>query len=183
MWGFAFEAMKNKCVIIRNELEEGKISCFDAAEKVKYHKKQLLKQLSSIARYDLGKISNDTVRKINLLARSVINSFCVPKEGRILSGFQAAADRIVVKRIVPGTLMSMARIPQPERRRVEIPDVLYILFDGKRSVFEAVKLYEYEKSTVFSEEQFRTTIEELEYLKKYGYIKIKTRKVIGKFGL
>jgi len=174
----ALETMKNKCAIIRNELEEGKISCFDAAGKVKHHKKQLLKQLSSISQYDSGKVSQETIKGINALTRSAIKSFCVPKEGRILSGIQAAADRIVVKRIVPGTLLSMARIPQPERHNVEIPDVLYILFDGKRSVFEAVKQYEYEKNTVFSAEQFRTTVDELEYLKKYGYIKIETRKEV-----
>lgn len=168
----ALETIKNKCIIIRNELEKGKISSFDASEKICYHKDQILKQLSSINRYCSGKVSNEVVKKIKSWVQSAVKSFRVPKGGRTLFGIQAIADRTVVKRVVPGTLMSMVHIPQPERRNVEIPDLLYILLDGKRTVFEAIKLFEYEKDIIFSDEQIKTTINELKYLEKYGYVEV-----------
>ena len=79
----------------------------------------------------------------------------------------------MVTRLVPGTLMSMAKVPYAERRRAAIEDLLYILLDGKRSLYEAVKMYEYENDTAYSEAQFAQIIDTLRYLEKYGYVSIR----------
>ena len=69
--------------------------------------------------------------------------------------------------------MSMAKVPYAERRRPAIDDLLYILLDGKRSLYQAMKIYEYENDMAFPEAQFTRIIDSLRYLEKYGYVSIR----------
>ena len=85
------------------------------------------------------------------------------------------ASKIVPERIEPGTLMSMIKIPAAQRHRVPLEDLLYILLDGKRSLYEAMKRFEYEMDSVFTEADYAARIRGVEYLELYGYVKIRCR--------
>jgi hypothetical protein len=87
----------------------------------------------------------------------------------------AKAAKLIPSRIVPGTLMSMARVPHAERYKPRMEDLIYILLDGKRSLYEAMKLYEYEMDTHFDDDAYGVRIESLRYLEKYGYVELKER--------
>ena len=92
-----------------------------------------------------------------------------------LYGAMAQAAKLVVTRLVPGALMSMAKVPHAERRRSTIDLLLYILLDGKRSLYDAMKLYEYEMDVTFSDNDYQKQIDMLRYLEKYGYVQIRER--------
>ena len=103
----------------------------------------------------------------------ISNEKVLPYRRPALSGEALEASQMVVKRLCPNTLMSLAKAPLNDRKMNIIPDTLYILMDGKRSVFDAVKLYEYEfDEDKYTEEKLRKLMDYLRYLEKYGYIEI-----------
>ena len=99
----------------------------------------------------------------------------MPEGPRLLHFAMKEADRMVVRRLVPGPLCSLARVPWKERTSSTImPVTMYMSLDGKRTLFEAVKRYEYENGLKFDEKQYRRFIDHLRYLEKYGYVSIRT---------
>jgi hypothetical protein len=64
-------------------------------------------------------------------------------------------------------------VPQPERQGCSLPDLLYLLLDGKRTLYDAAKLYEYEMDKRFTDADFAQFLVEIQYLERYGYVSIK----------
>ena len=85
----------------------------------------------------------------------------------------AEAAGLIATRLEPGVLMSMAKVPHRQRRNCSIELLLYILLDGKRSLYDAMKLYEYEMDLVFSDQDYQKRIDDLRYLEQYGYVRIR----------
>ena len=84
---------------------------------------------------------------------------------------EKTADRLIVRRLVPGTLMSLAKVPAAERRSpFVIPDLLYMLFDGEKTLLECMHLYSFEMDTEFDDAAITKFVEFLRYLEKYGYV-------------
>ena len=50
-----------------------------------------------------------------------------------------------------------------------------MMLDGKRTLLETIKLYEYEFNHLLTDAQYRKYIDHLRYLEKYGYVSIKKR--------
>ena len=158
---------------VRYEYSKGNLTCREAAEKIRFLADKAAERLLSINRF-----SPDTVRREELgflseiadRALSGIPQFSGKPE---LHGAMAQAAGMVVSRLEPGILMSMAKVPFARRKFCSIEPVLYILLDGKRSLYDAMKLYEYEMDVSFTEQDYQNRIEQLEYLAKYGYVRIR----------
>ena len=72
--------------------------------------------------------------------------------------------------------MSLAGVPQKERKGKSIPDMVYMSLNGKRTLREAVKMWEFDHDCTTPEETYSLYMNELRYLEKYGYVKITLKK-------
>ena len=81
---------------------------------------------------------------------------------------------MVVARTQPGTPWSLAKVPAAEKRGFSyIPQPLHLaLMDGKRSVLEAIRIYDVFNRAAMPQEKISAVITYLEYLEKYGYLTI-----------
>ena len=89
-----------------------------------------------------------------------------------LSPVRQQAAGIVVQRLQPGCLMSLAKVPLAERKNSPIPDTFYILLDGSRSVEEAARFHQYALDEYISDEKLAGILDYLAYLEKYNYVKL-----------
>ena len=169
----AAAALKEQIIIDRAALGENKLSVYDAAGKIRHQAQQASERLLSINRFWPGTVKKSDTAELKEIAEKAIAKIPVPAGKRPLSGAAAKAAEMIVKRLVPGPLCSLARIPHDERTSSTVlPVLLYLLLDGKRSLYDAVKLYEYEHSTVIPEQKIQTFMDHLHYLAKYGYVAI-----------
>lgn len=169
----AIAALKEQIILDRVALGENKLSVYDAVGKIRHQAQQAAERLLSINRFWPGTVKQSDTAELTEIARKAIAKIPVPAGKRPLSGAAAKAAKMIVKRLVPGPLCSLARIPHDERTSsTVIPVLMYMLLDGKRSLFETVKLYEYEHNTVFPEQKIQTFMDHLRYLAKYGYVSI-----------
>ena len=84
------------------------------------------------------------------------------------------AAKTVVTRNFPGTPWSLAKVPAAEKRPFPYkPQPLHLaLMDGKRSVLEAIKIYDVFNCNTMPPEKIAMVLDYLEYLEKYGYLSI-----------
>ena len=69
--------------------------------------------------------------------------------------------------------MSLARVPAKERRSpFVIPDLLYMLFDGEKTLLECMRLFSFEMDKEFDDDSISKFVEFLRYLEKYGYVSL-----------
>ena len=154
------------------ELSHNILSCREAAEKIRFHAAKAAERVNSINRFCPGTVTENDTRELMDMAEQSLSGIR-PADGPVeLYGAMAQAAKLIVSRLEPGTLMSMVKVPHADRQNPVMEDLLYILLDGKRSLYEAMKLYEYEMDVVFPESAYQTRIETLRYLEKYGYVKI-----------
>ena len=87
---------------------------------------------------------------------------------------EIAASQMIVTRTQPGTPWSLEKIPAAEKRTFSyIPQPLHLaLMDGKRSLLEAIKIYDVFNCNTMPPEKITSVIEYLKYLEKYGYLTI-----------
>ena len=167
--------LAERITVVKYEWRKNILSRRDAVEKIRFHAAKAAERLASMNRFCPGIVTGDDTRKLTDLAEQALSGIR-PVEGSVeLYGAKAQAAKLIVTRLEPGTLMSMAKVPHAERRRPVMEDLLYILLDGKRSLYEAMKLYEYEMDIVFPESAYQIWIETVKYLEKYGYVKIQER--------
>jgi aminoglycoside N3'-acetyltransferase len=81
------------------------------------------------------------------------------------------AMHTVVRRLRP-TPFSLAAIPYEERRSIRVSRLLYSLFDGKRSLLDAVWLEELLIGKRASNESIQEELERLKYLAEYRYVQL-----------
>ena len=158
---------------VRYELKKGSLTCREAADKIRFLADKAAERLNSINRFSPGTVHPDDLDFLAELAESALSGIRKVSGEPELYGAMAKAAKLVVTRLEPGVLMSMAKVPHAERRPNSIDLVLYILLDGKRSLYDAMKLYEYEMDITFSDEAYQKRIDMLRYLEKYGYVKIR----------
>ena len=89
----------------------------------------------------------------------------------IANATEADAARIVPVRSQPGTPWSLARIPAAEKRKFAYsPHPAHIaMFDGRRSVLEAVKTIAVFQKRAMPEAELAAMLAYLAYLEQYGY--------------
>lgn len=172
----AVDELKTQIACIQRDLMTGKLlPVYDAVEKMRYYAEQTAERLLSINRFWPGTVRKSDTAIFREMAEKAIAKLPVPEGPRPLHFAMKEADRMIVRRLVPGPLCSLARVPREERTSSTIiPVTLYMSLDGKRTLFEAVKRYEYENDRKFDDKQIRRFIDHLHYLEKYGYVSIRT---------
>ena len=167
----AAEELRARAAVIRYELGLGRLDRREAADKLQFQARRLRDQLASIEAYAPGAFEAADTAELDAIAAQAAPP---PVSGAPeLHDAFARAARIIPKRLVPGTLLSLARVPQPERQGCSLPDLLYLLLDGKRTLYDAAKLYEYEMDKRFTDADFAQFLVEIQYLERYGYVSIK----------
>ena len=157
------------------EHRKGNLTCRDAAEKIRFLAEKAAERLSSINRFSPDAVRPDDLRFLTELADQAVSGIRKISGGPELHGAMAEAAKLIVTRLQPGVLMSMARVPHKERQSCPFELMLYILLDGKRSLYDAMKIYEYEMDVTFADKDYLKNIDMLRYLEKYGYVQIRER--------
>ena len=160
---------------VRYEHRKGKLTCRDAAEKIRFLAGKAAERLSSINRFSPDAVRSDELKFLTELAAQAVSGIRKTSGGPELHGAMAEAAKLIVTRLEPGILVSMAKVPHRERRSFHIDSVLYMLLDGKRSLYDAMKIYEYEMDVAFTDKDYQKNIDMLRYLEKYGYVQIRER--------
>ncbi|MBR7146003.1 MAG: hypothetical protein IKD10_13830 [Lentisphaeria bacterium] len=95
-------------------------------------------------------------------------------EAEALSDTDKELSQLAVERFEAGCPSSLAKIPLPERRTFDSPAsrLFFALCDGRRTVLEALLTTEAALNTRSTQQQHENLIEHLQYLEKYGYLKI-----------
>ena len=167
------ESLAEKICAVSNEVKTGVLTAWEGKEKIRFQAKIMAERLLSINRFAPDTVTAESVSVFSQQAEEAVRTLFADVRRPALSGEALEASQMVVKRLCPNTLMSLAKAPLNDRKMNIIPDTLYILMDGKRSVFDAVKLYEYEfDEDKYTEEKLRKLMDYLRYLEKYGYIEI-----------
>lgn len=79
----------------------------------------------------------------------------------------------VVTRLRLGTPFSQADIPYAERQYFHFSRLLFSLFDGNRTLLEALRMVDAVSGSKTSIKQIEETMDSLRYLEKYGYVKLR----------
>ena len=90
---------------------------------------------------------------------------------------EKTASRMFVTRIEPGTPWSLNKIPYAERDYCNgrINKVYYTLLDGSRSLLEAVRMTDAISNSKTSDASLKCVINFMNYLERYGYVKIENK--------
>ncbi len=172
----AVEYLKTQIAGIRKELWEDKLPVYDAVGKVRYYADITEKRMMTINRFWPGTVRKSDTEIFHKMAKEALADVPVPKGPRPLHFAMKEASELVVRRLVGGPLCSLARVPHKVRTSSTVmPVPLYMILDGKRILFETIKLYEYEFNHLLTDAQYRKYIDHLRYLEKYGYVSIKKR--------
>jgi hypothetical protein len=102
----------------------------------------------------------------------------VSEKTRPANEIERRAQNMIPKRSTIGLPRCLSRAPFTDRRpRVTGAAFALAWTDGKRDLLEIIKFAQLDTETVFNESQIKDLVDYFEYLAKYGYIKIKRRKV------
>ena len=160
---------------VRYAHKKGGLNCREAADKIRFLAEKASERLLSINRFAPNAVQPGELEFLTELADTALTGIRKTSGEPELYGAMAKAAKLVVTRLEPGVLMSMAKVPHRERKFCPIELLLYILLDGKRSLYDAMKIYEYEMDVTFSEKDYQKQIDMLRYLEKYGYVQISER--------
>ena len=158
-------------------IRTNRIKLVSGAEKIRFLARIAKEQYLSFNRYWKELIAEKEAELFTDLGEVAVKSLPLPEGGEILHGMEKEAAKVIVKRLVPGTLMSLAKVPAKERRSpFVIPDLLYMLFDGEKSLYECMLLYSFEMDKEFDDASISKFMEFLRYLEKYGYVSLTYKK-------
>lgn len=171
------KALKEDIDTIRGALKKGGLRRQEAAMMVRFYGELAVRRVMSLNRYAPGTMPADAADGLLKQAEEAAGKL---KESQcVLSDPEKQAAEMIVKRLRPGTLMSLVHVPHSERRGwAVLPNLLYMLTDGKRTLLECLRLYEHETGTVIPQPELIRIIDLIHYLEKYGYTAI--RKKTGK---
>ena len=145
----------------------------DAVEKIRFLARKAVNELESLDRYAPGTVTQAEKAQLTAAGEEALKGIPRVAGEPELYGFMAQAAKLIPARLVPGTLVSLARVPHGERHRVPMEMLVYMLLDGKRTLYEAMKLYEYEMDSRFDDSAYGARIDALRYLEKYGYVRLR----------
>ncbi len=99
----------------------------------------------------------------------------------VLSRRDRLAQNMIIRRLGMGFPFSLARVPY-ESRIAHAAGTLQVFnwLDGKRTFYEALKLYQLEGGERLTDKEFSYWFKYLDLLAKYGYVSITYRKTLGK---
>ena len=137
------EYLERKITLINNELYDGKLSLYDAEGKLRFHGNFAAGRLMNFNRFWKGAVTEKDCSVFHEMVQKAIDSLPSPGKAQSLYGAEKEAASFVVERIRPSILMSLAGVPREERAKPFIPDLVYMALDGKRSLRDAVKMFEY----------------------------------------
>lgn len=91
-----------------------------------------------------------------------------------LSDLEKELAAITVERTCLCCPTSLAKIPYTEKRSYPciMPRMLFAQFDGKRNLLEAIWRTACNANDKYTAEQYRATVQYLQYVEKYGYVKL-----------
>ena len=158
---------------VRYDHKIDKLDCRNAAEKIRFLANKAEERLTTINRFAPDTVRSDDLKFISELSEEALADIRKTSGEPELYGAMAKASKLIVTRLEPGVLMSLAKIPHERRKEIGFEPIIYILLDGKRTLYEAMKLYEYEMDKTFSERDYQNRIDALRYLEKYGYVSIR----------
>ncbi len=154
-------------------IRTNRIKLVSGAEKIRFLARIAGEQYLSFNRYWKDLIAEKDAELFTDLGEVAVKSLPLPEGELPLHGMEKEADKLIVKRLVPGTLMSLARVPAKERRSpFVIPDLLYMLFDGEKTLLECMRLFSFEMDKEFDDASISKFVEFLRYLEKYGYVSL-----------
>ena len=173
-----FQNVKETCSLLAkqelkkiiNDIKSGNSCGFEAAEAIRMHGSLMQKRLLSINAFAPECVTGKDVCDLAEIAEQAALELDAPAPQP--TEIQAKAAKIFVKRLVPNCLMSLAKAPLAERKNSPIPDTLYILLDESRSVYDAVRLYNYYFGTEISDSSLSQIVDYLDYLEKYQYVEL-----------
>ena len=170
----AGQVLKEDIDTIRRTLKEGRLRLQDAAMLIRFYGDLAVKRVLSLNRYASGAVTADAADGLLKQAEDAVGKL---KESKcVLSDPEKQAAEMIVERLRPGTLMSLVHVPHPERRSwTVLPNLLYMLTDGKRTFLECLRLYEHETGSVVSQPSLIRIIDLICYLEKYGYVAIRKK--------
>ena len=90
----------------------------------------------------------------------------------VFSPAEQAASAVVPIRL-KATPFSMIDIPREVRKSLRVSRLLYALFDGERTLLEAIRLADWAQGQRTDDEAIRREAELLKYFERYGYIKLR----------
>ena len=90
------------------------------------------------------------------------------------TALQKEAASLIPVRLKP-TPFSLADIPPAERKSFRVSRLLYALFDGSRSLLEALSLTGWLTGSKYDDAAIKNELETLNYLARYGYITLTVR--------
>lgn len=163
------------------------LTCYEKNVRVQTEYCRALQRLKSQKQFGQATFSP---QKLNASRDKVVAGLASLSPDR-LSTVEKMADSIVVGNCQYGFPFSLAHIPWKERRNVSLPRALWALFDGKRTLLTAIRIFDAEASlpllvdnkatpkfdlasTRTSDEQIEHIINELRYVAQYGYCSLTT---------
>ena len=144
------------------------LSAYEKAFRVKVFCQYNIDRLNSVNKFADYQFNAE---KLHALCDATLAKLPATEE---LSDTDKKLSQLVVERFEAGCPASLAKIPLAERRGFAsgANRLFFALCDGKRSVLDALLTAEATLNTQTTQEQHKTLIEHLEYLEKYGYLKI-----------
>ena len=171
----AAQEQETLATVTRFQLELGRLTRREAAAKIRHHAGRLAAELRSINRFCPGTVADaDCAPLADFAARQAAAIPDVEGAPELHDAFAEAA-RVVPIRLVPGIILSLARVPQPERQPIAIDPLLYALLDGKRTLYDAAKIYEFEMENRFTDADLARFLADLRFLAQYGYLRLERK--------
>ena len=171
----AVDELKQKIRETKVELKVGAISPRKAAAKILFNTDIQAGRMRSFNRFSQNAVKqSDITRRITEPGYRAAANIKLPACYDLSTAIVRCAN-IVVKRLVPGTIMSLAGIPHSERKSLCCSISLNLLFsflDGKRTLAEALDCCEFSTGQVISNGDAGKIYAYFRYLERYGYVKI-----------
>ena len=144
------------------------LSAYEKAFRVKAFCQYNIDRLNSVNKFADYQFNTE---KLHALCDATLAKLPAAEE---LSDTDKKLSQLVVERFEAGCPASLAKIPLAERRGFAsgANRLFFALCDGKRSVLDALLPAEAALNNQTTPAQHELLIENLEYLEKYGYIKI-----------
>ena len=89
---------------------------------------------------------------------------------------ESAASGTVPEREFVGQPFCQSLVPYAERRRIELPRLLWTLFDGRRDLLECIRTFDGENGSRSTPEFIGNVLAALRFLEKYGYVRLRSRR-------
>ena len=132
-------------------------------------------RLLSLNRFSDGAVKKSYVESLFDKPLKTALRAITPEAKRVLTPAEQVAAGMKIRRLVPGVIMSQARIPRFERRHLHPYadfDLVLSLSDNRRTLLEAVRIVDFISGHTTTEAELAGLVADMEFLEKYGYLEI-----------